>query len=158
MEAAAGYVRSLCCGALICAVVLQLTGTDGPGGALRKMVCGLFLAILAVAPLNRPDFGEILRQTEQFSREAQAAAAAGTAQAERAAAEGISRRCGTYIRSKAEEMGLELTVRVETDPRTLQPAAAVIRGKADAVRQQRLVNRIVRELGMERSRIEWKGS
>ena len=154
MEEVAAYLKTLCSGAILCAVVLQMTGKDSPGGAAGKLLCALAMTVLAISPLKRVDFGALDREFSDFSMEAEAAAMDGRLQAEEALAEGISQRCRSYILDQAGAFPLD--VRVELDGQTHLPVSVTLEGSPAPEQKRRLEEWIVRELGVERSRIRWK--
>ncbi len=156
MDAAAKYVLSLCCGALICGILLRITGSDGPGGTLRRLICGMFLVLLAISPLKKLDFRELDRDFAFFSEAAESAALDGKKQAGNALDEDISERCRTYILDKAGELSVSLEAEVEVDSDTHFPVSAVLTGTVTPGQKQILTECIARNLGIERSRQEWK--
>lgn len=154
MEAIASYVLKLSCGAVICALILSITGTNGPGGRLRVLLCGLFLAFLAISPLRELDLD--FRYTDPgISAQAEQIAQAGTAQAKEAMTEIIKDQCGAYILNKAAELDLSVTVELELDPDTGAPVWAVLTGSAAPYEKEVLSDYITQTLGIERSGIQW---
>lgn len=156
MEAVAKYILTLCCGALICGVLLSITGSDGPGASVRRMICGMFLVLLAISPLKQLDFRELDRDFAFFSEAAEAAAMDGKKQAGTALDEGISERCQTYILDKAGELSVSLEAEVEVDSSTHFPVSVLLTGTVTPGQKQILADYIAQNLGIERSRQEWK--
>lgn len=156
MEAVAKYVLTLCCGALICGILMSITGSDGPGGAIRRLICGMFLVLLAISPLKKLDFREIDRDFSFFSEAAESAALNGKNKASSALDKGISERCQTYILDKAGELSVSLEAEVDVDPDSHLPVSAVMTGTVTPHQKQILTDCIARNLGIERSRQEWK--
>lgn len=152
----AKYVLTLCCGAIICGILLHITGSDGPGGALRRLICGMFLVLLAISPLKKLDFQELDRDFAFFSEAAESAALNGKKQAGTALDEGISQRCRTYILDKAGELSVSLEAEVEVDSDTHLPVSVQLSGTATPGQKQILTDCIARDLGIERSRQQWK--
>ena len=156
MEAVGEYLRTVCCGALLCAVLLQLAGKDGTAPVPLRMLCGLFLALLAISPLKNVDFTTAEQEFSDFSLEARAVSTDGKAQAEQAIRDGISRQCEAYILDKAGALGMKLSARVEVSEETHLPVSAVLTGEASPEEKAGLEAWIARELGIERSRQQWK--
>lgn len=155
MEAIAEYVLRLVCGAVVCGLALTLTGADGPGGRIRSMLCGLFLAYLAVSPLARLDLG-VLRYTDPgIAAQAEELARSGEAAAKAAIASRISEQCGAYILNKADELGLSLQAEVALESETGIPVSVRITGSATPYEKETLISYITRTLGIERSGIQW---
>ena len=156
MEAVGDYLRAVCCGALLCAVLLQFSGKDGNAPVPMRMLCGLFLVLLVISPLKNVDFNVADREFSDFSLEARAVSAEGKAQAETALREGISRRCEAYILDKAAALQMKPGVRVEVSEETLLPESVILTGEAPPEGKARLMEWIARELGVERSSQQWK--
>lgn len=155
MEAIASYVLKLCCGAVICALILSITGSNGPGGRLRVMLCGLFLAFLAISPLRELDLDELRYTDPGISAQAERITQAGTAQAKEAMAAIIKDQCGAYILNKAAELELSLTVELTLDPDSGAPVSAILSGSAAPYEKEVLSDYITQTLGIERSGIQW---
>ncbi len=156
MDAVAKYILTLCCGALICGVILSITGSDGPGGAVRRMICGVFLVILAISPLKKLDFRELDKDITFFSKAAEAAALDGKKQAGKALDEGISDRCRAYILDKAGALSVSLEAEIQIDSESHLPVAVCLTGAVTPAEKQILADCIAQDLGIERSRQEWK--
>lgn len=155
MEAIASYVLKLVCGAVICGLILAITGSGGPGGRLRVMLCGLFLAFLAISPLRELDLDDLHYIDPGISAQAEQVAHAGTARAKEAMAAIIKDQCGAYILNKAAELQLSLTVEVELDPDTGEPVSTLLNGTAAPYEKEVLSDYITQTLGIERSGIQW---
>lgn len=155
MVAIAEYILRLVCGAVVCGLLLALTGSDGPGGRIRSMLCGLFLAYLATSPLARLDLGDLRYTDPGILARAEELARSGEAAAKSAIASRISEQCGAYILNKADEMGLSLQAEVALDPETGIPVSVRIVGNATPYEKEALISYITRTLGIERSGIQW---
>ena len=152
MEQAAAYVRTLCCGALICAILLQF----GSGRKeLQRMICGMSLAVLAISPLKKLEFRGLSRELDACSRAAESAAYDGREQAEKALTRDISDRCRAYILDKAAQMGLEVRADVEVDGQTHLPVGITLTGTASRRDGEQLQEVLERELGVKREAIRW---
>ena len=155
MQAAAAYVKTLCCSALICGVILHISGTSGPGGRMRQMICGIFLVLVAISPLRKMDFSALDREFASFSAAAEAAAMDGRQQAGKALDEDISHRCEAYILDKAGTLSVSLQVQVEVDPGTHVPCSVRLSGRVSQRQKEILTQWIARDLGLERSLQQW---
>lgn len=145
----------LVCGAILCALILAITGTDGPGGRMRRMLCGLFLAFLAISPLRELDLDSIRYTDPGISAQAQKASQAGTAQAQEAMAAIIKEQSEAYILTKAAELSVQISVEVELDGESRTPIAAEITGSVTPYEKEELCGFITQTLGIERSAIQW---
>ena len=156
MESVRNYVQTLCCGGLICAVVLALGGGSGSGYAMRRMICGMFLAMLALAPLKKVDFGEMGRDLNRYSQQAQIFSREGRQQAQRALDADISARCEAYILDRAEKASIPLEeALVSVDPETHLPCSVLLKGRASAAQRQRLEAELETALGIGKGGQEW---
>lgn len=155
MDAIASYVMTLVCGAVICSIILSIGGTQGAGGSVRRMVCGLFMAFLAISPLRDLDLGELPETLDAFSAEAEIAAQDGVAIAEESVLSVIKSQTEAYILDKAGELGLEVEVSVLVEEGTRLPVKVIITGSA-APYQKQVLNDCIREnLGIEGSAVQW---
>lgn len=155
MEAVASYVLRLVCGAVVCGAILSITGASGPGGRLRSMLCGLFMAFLALSPLADLSPDTFVYLDPEISAQAERLAGEGSAQAKEAMAVIIKEQCEAYILNKAAELQLSLTAEVELDPDSGAPVSASLRGSAAPYERGVLSDYITQTLGIERSGIHW---
>ena len=146
------YLLKVICAAILCALTESLSA-NGPGKATRKLICGAFLTLALLSPLD----GAALPQLEldALRRDAAAAVADGTAQAEKARMEIISDACVAYILNKAPE--LELAVSVELDDEGC-PVSVELTGAASPLERQTLMEAIVRDLGIRKEKVRWMES
>ena len=107
-----GYLLSVICVTFICTLVGAIGG-DGPGKELRRMLTGCALAITILAPVVKLDFPEF--RTDSLLRDASVAVREGEEQAVSAKLQRIRSAVEAYILTKAESMGLSLTVQVALD-------------------------------------------
>lgn len=155
MDGAASYVMTLACGAVLCAVLLSLGDCKGASGGVLRMLCGLFMAFLAISPLRELEFGELPEIAEGFSQEGEQIAREGAARADEAVAAVIKSQTEAYILDKADELGLEVEVSVLVEEDSRLPVAVIITGNAES-NQKQVLNDCIREnLGIEGSAVEW---
>ena len=155
MEAVTAYILRLVCGALVCALLMSLTGANGPGGKLRSLLCGLFLGYLALSPLVALDLDGLRYTDPGILAQAEELARSGEEAAREAMAGRISEACEAYILSKADELHLTLEAEVIPDPVTGIPVAVRISGSAPPGDREALIRYITQTLGVERSGIQW---
>lgn len=155
MELAAQYVLRLVCCGILCAMILALAGESGSTGRILRLLCGLVMVFLALSPLRELDFRNIRFMDPAISYRAEQAAEAGDIQAKQAMASIIKDQSASYILTKAAELSLDLAVTVELDPETMVPIRAKLTGQATPYEKQILCDYITRNLGIERSFIQW---
>lgn len=148
------YLMRLICAAILCSLVDALAGS-GTGGGMRRLTAGIFLTLVAFSVPTELELPEL--DPERFFREAQAAAAQGEDLAREAQAERILLGCEAYVLSKAEDMGLEVTVTIALDA-LLRPSHVKLCGAASPLQRQELTEALVRELGVMEEDVVWTQS
>ncbi len=155
MEAIAGYVFRLVCGALVCGMILGLMGPAGAAGRLVKRICGLFLAFLALSPLRNMELEDLQLLDPALGLQAQQFAQAGSDQAKEAMADIIKEECSAYIQNKAAELSLNLEIQVTLDHDSGVPTQVTLWGDATPYERETLCDYITQTLGLERGNIRW---
>lgn len=155
MAAISAYVLRLCCGAMICAMLQTVCGSNGAGARMRKTISALFLAFLALSPFKDFDIRDYAIAEFTFDEQGTLLAGEGAAQAQEVFSELISERYASYILSRAAELSLSPEVSVELDEASGAPLAVTIRCEATPYEKSRLSEEIHQNLGIERSRILW---
>jgi len=148
------YLMRLICAAILCALIDALGGS-GTGAGMRRLTAGIFLTLVAFSLPTQLSLPEL--QPELFFREAEQAVAQGEALAREARAECITESCEAYVWSKAEDMGLEVSVEVTLDE-TLLPRRVELCGAATSQEQLTLSEMIRRELGIGEEDVVWMES
>lgn len=151
MSAAARYLLTLVCGAMVCALTESIAG-NGPGSGVRKLICGLFMAFLVISPLKTLDLPDL--DLQSYSRDAEAAAEAGQEQAEQARLDIISGSAEAYIWNKAAGMGLDLEISVELDGDGI-PCAVTLAGSVTPYEKASLSDMIAGDLGIGKEAQTW---
>lgn len=155
MEALASYVLRLVCGAMVCGILLSVTGTSGTTGRLRRLLCGLFVAFLVISPLRELDLTSFELEDLPVMAQGEALSQAGTDQARKAMEEIIKQQCTAYILTKAESLRLAPVVEVELDPETHRPVAVKLECQVTPYEKAVLTDYITQNLGIERSCVLW---
>lgn len=123
---------------------------------MRKMLCGLFVTVVAIAPLRSFDPGGLTAPLKDYTAMAQSAAEMGMTQAHDAIMQSISQQARAYILDKAEAMGVELDVHVEVDTDTLYPVFATLTGRVSPREKEVIAGILEDDLLIERSAQQWK--
>lgn len=150
------YMMTLVCAGILSALVLSIGGDKGAGGSMRKMLCGLFVTVVAIAPLRSFDPGGLTAPLKDYTAMAQSAAEMGMTQAHDAIMQSISQQARAYILDKAEAMGVELDVHVEVDTDTLYPVFATLTGRVSPREKEVIAGILEEDLLIERSAQQWK--
>lgn len=151
MNEMASYLLTLICGAFICALIKAIA-PDSPGKGTRELLCGLFLALLALSPIRTL---EIPRwELMDFQSEAEAFAMDGAGQAIEERNSIISRQMEAYICNRAEELGLNITAQVMLDDAGF-PESVIVRGTWTEEQKERFCSVITSELGILEEAQSW---
>ena len=155
MEKIAEYVLRLVCASVLSSVLLSITGTSGSSGRIRQMLCGIFVAFVAISPLREINLRNISFPDTGIALQAERFVQAGTQQARSAMEEIIKEQCASYILSKAEELRLQPDITVELDPDTGVPVGITLSCTATPYEKSVLSDYLIQTLGIERSAIQW---
>lgn len=147
-----GYLMRLICAAILCALIDALCGT---GAGMRRLTAGIFLTLVAFSLPTEFALPEL--DPDRFFREAEQAVAQGEALARDARAECITEGCEAYVWSKAEDMGLEVSVEIVLDE-ALRPCAVTLSGAASPLQRQELCEALCAGLGMGEEDVVWTDS
>ncbi len=156
MNAIAGYLMTLVCAGIAVSLVLSIGGRSGTGGRLCKMLCGMFMVLVAISPLRRIDFSDFDNPLNDYSLLAQAASETGIIQAKDAMLSIISEQTAAYILDKADSMGVSVSAEVEVDPETFHPVFATITGSVTPYEKERISGFLSKDLRIERSAQQWR--
>lgn len=156
MNAIASYLLTLVCGGILVSFVLLIGGTAGTGGRILKMLCGMFMALIAISPLRKVDLSDLDNPMHDYTDMARAASDDGVRQANESLISIISQETAAYILDKAEAMGVSVEVRVEVDPETFQPVFATVRGAVTPYEKEVISGYLKKDLHIERSAQEWR--
>ena len=151
------YILSVGIAAVIVGIISGLSN-DGSTGSLTRMVCGLFLAIVAIKPIAGLNFGYLEVFANDFNETAEAAVLVGSELAEDARRELIKAETEAYILDIASSYNLQLQIEVTlTDGDTPIPDSVYLTGAAAPSARVWVQNQIARELGIPKERQVWIG-
>ena len=122
---------------------------------MRRLTAGIFLTLVAFSLPTELTLPEL--DPDRFFREAEQAAVQGEALAREARTECIMQGCEAYVLSKAEDMGLEVSVEIVLDA-DLRPCRVKLSGNASPLQQQELCGVLCTELGMGEEDVLWTRS
>lgn len=152
------YIISVTSAALVCGCVQSFFDGKGPVSSVLKLLCGIFLCVVAL----RPVMDIRLPELAVFSQEPRAEAGALAAEAQQLAAEAqrerISEECRTYIAQKAQTLGCDLSIRVYTGQEApYAPSRVEIEGNASPYARGVLTNWITENLAVKAEDQRWIG-
>lgn len=143
---------------MVTAILTSFTDNKSSIGVLIRMVCSLFLCIVAVRPVADLDLSYLTDFADAYTQSAQAASDAGTALAEDALCQIIKTETEAYILDKAGIYGLQLDVQVTlTDDAVPVPESVQLDGAASPYAKTCLQQLISDDLGIPKEQQVWTG-
>ena len=157
MDLLRDYILSLVCGAILCGILLTLTGEKGTAAGILKLACGAFLCLTVVKPIVsiRPDQWNLT--FPDLTADGKAASAMGEDWYQNSMEAIITENARTYILDKATDMGLALTVQIALREDSV-PDEVVLTGDATQNQKEELAQIIHSELGIPKEHQIWIGS
>ena len=155
MDGLKSYLIAVCSGAILCAILKQIVGNGKLGGGTIKLMSGLFVAICVISPWKdfslqdlqkynplMPQNGDVYIETGKEITQSQIDAI-------------IIEQTQTYILEKANQMGLQVEVRVELSASSI-PNRVIITGKPSQIEREALSAFIVKETGVQKEMQIWR--
>ena len=159
MESVREYLVSVTCAGILAGILCSLTDDKYSGGALLKLLCGVFLSLVILSPLSHIDFRNLDLWDWDFREEGEAAAAMGQEYAQQAKSMLIKKRTEAYILDKASLYNLDITVAVTVSHgETPVPESVEIRGRASPYARLRLQQMMESELSIPKENQRWMDS
>lgn len=156
MEWIRQYIVSITAAVIVCALVKTLVGQKTAQAAVIKIVAGIFITLVVVAPWTKVDFSGFSDYFQDFSVDAEAAAASGVSYSQAQTAAIIKSQTESYILDKAASLGIcveaEVTVSQDFPP---VPCAVTIQTNAAPYTKERLRRYIAEELGIPEAQQIW---
>ena len=158
MDAISEYIISVTSAALVCGCVKSIFDNKSAISSVIKMLCGIFLSMVALHPLIQIDLSNIADisflqtvNTETIIVDAEQMAA----DQQRTF---ISQKCQTYIAQKARELGCNLDIQVSTDEEApYAPNGVKISGSISPYARGQLTNWINDNLAISAEDQTWIG-
>ena len=155
MDGLKQYVISLIGAALICSVIKCFLGRNGTLSAIINVVCGIFLAITAFAPVIDIQIPDLASYIEPISNTASRISQDATASTKEEMAVIIKDEIRTYILKKATTHNMDVDVEVNLDDEKLIPSDIVIKGRVSPYNKTVLNNYIQETLGIPEENLQW---
>lgn len=151
------YVLSIVAASIISGIVMGFMH-GGTVKQLLKLVCGLFLAFMVIAPVRQLEPGDFFSKEEIEASIGKDIAHMGEEMAEQAMADIIKAETEAYILDKAMELDVSLEVQVTVSDEGLPvPVEARLHGKISPYVRQQLEGILSRELGIPKEQQIWTG-
>ena len=106
------YLISMTIAAILCAILLRLTGKKGTAAGIVRLLTGIFMTATVLSPVVTLDLSRFSLYPADLMNAAENAAGEGTAMAENALDAIIISETEAYIQDKAASMGATLEVEV----------------------------------------------
>ena len=157
MRSLRAYILSIVAASLICGCVQMLLGKKGTSAKLVRMLCGVYMAIVFIAPLHRIDFSIYTDYFTGFMDEAKNAVSDGQNVAQQKREEIIIQQTQSYILDKASSFGAEVEVEVTLSGDISQtPNAVTIKGAVSPYVKKMLTDYIEEQIGIPKEAQMWK--
>ena len=140
-------------------LLLSVVQTLVPEGSLRKIAGftgGLLLLAVLLRPVTEIDLSGLDSEMEDWARTIGERQEELSAEQEEALASGIAERTASYISDKAEKLGLEVKIRVETETGG-DGVPVPVRAEIDGPWSGELSSYMAETLGISRERQVWHG-
>lgn len=159
MEGVREYLLSVTCAAVLCGILCTIVDEKQTGGALVKLLCGVFLSLSLILPLSRISLTEADPGKWNYVLEGEAAAEEGLEYARQAKMQIIKSRTEAYILDKAREYDLDLRVEAEVSGDEVPvPMAVMLWGRASPYAKLQLQHFMETEMGIPREKQRWMES
>lgn len=156
MEVVREYLLGVTCAAILSGILCALADEKHTGGALVKLLCGIFLCLTLVRPLSGLRLEELTIENRQFSREGEAAAQTGMEYARQAEMQLIKSRTEAYILDKAAQYDLRLEVEVTVSHGEIPvPESVILRGQVSPYAKSRLMDLLETDIGIPKEKQQW---
>ena len=150
------YIISIIATAIICSIVMEISGDKTAVGKTVKLICGIIMTVAVIAPITRITFRGVDRYLDGLSLDAERYVADGESIAKENISAIIKGRVESYILEKAHQMDLDITVEVVLDDVNNQiPGTVAIIGNVSPYAKETLSSYIENTLGIRRENQKW---
>lgn len=158
MEALGQYILSVTAAAVVCALIKGLS-SSGSYSAVVNLLCGIFLSVTILSPLDRLNMDEwFLAFQQNFLQTGEDISAEGTEQRTETLSAIIKEQTEAYILDKAAQWHSELQVTVYLSEDALPvPVMAELRGSVSPYAKLRLSKMLEDDLGISKENQQWIG-
>jgi hypothetical protein len=156
MEGVREYLLSVTTGAMLCGILYSLIGEKGSISGLFRLIGGLFLCFLVIAPFARVELKDFTRIPQDILFDARNAARQGEKERQESLRQIITDETRSYIMDKARSYGAEIQVKItlsQEDPPV--PNWCTITGKISPFVKQQLQKVLTNELMIPEENQRW---
>lgn len=156
MEHLKQYILTVVAAAVVCGLVLGLTGKRGTMGAVTKLLCGLFLSVTVISPFLGSELLDFSSYEDFWRTEADYHASYGVQTAAQSTREIIKDDCEAYILDKAISLGADIQVQITLSPDDPPvPQEITVTGSASPYARQALKRIIKEDMGISEENQQW---
>lgn len=157
MQSVRSYILSIVASSIICACVQTLIGRKGASAKLIRMLCGIYMTIVFISPLQHFDFSIYTDYFAGIMHEVNDTVSEGQNLAQQKRKEIIIQQTQSYILDKASSFGVDVEVDVNvSDDATQAPNAVTIKGAVSPYVKKMLTNYIEDQIGIPKEAQTWK--
>lgn len=150
------HILGITAAAIIGALLIKLSGEQGSNGGIIKLLCGVFLLLTIIQPLDQINWNTITTSQLDFGAEAKQLALQGEMLSRNSMRQIIKEQCEAYILDKAKDMGIELAVNVQLSNEDVPvPEAVFLNGRISPREKDRLSSIIEQGLGLSKEDQKW---
>jgi len=153
MDAGRDYIISIIVCTLCCGIISGMTSGSGQG-KLIHFICDVIVAVTVLRPISAIEFPSLSVYLADYRYSAQEYVHMGESFAKAEQERYIKKACEAYICSIAEELGAEISVRVQLDV-NLMPAAAEITGRCNGEVRNEMEYILETDLGVTKENQLW---
>lgn len=156
MDDIKGYLLTVICAGIICAISCKLMESKGVNGALIKLLAGIIMTVALVMPVTQLDLSGINGLWDAYSSDAAESVSVGMEQTKRKLRESIKKRSEEYILKEAARLGLNITVSVQLNDHELPvPIAVELSGDASPYAKSALIQSVCTAFDIEKENVRW---
>lgn len=156
MDEIRNYLFSIICASLICSIAVAVVGKDTSFGKVVKLLTGLILSVVVLAPMVTIRVDDIALYFESLQLNADDAVQEGIAFADTQNQVLIKEKTKTYIMEKAASLGADLEIDIElSDEYPQKPTKVFLSGMVSPYVKSILVNDIRQNLGIPEEEQFW---
>ncbi len=150
------YLISVCCAAILCAIVTGILGKKGAVGGAVKLITGIVMILTLFSPLVDIQLDKLDSVLDGISLDGEALAAEGENSSRTAMAAIIKQQTEAYILDKAGDLGADVSVEVTLSEDSVPvPEAVHISGNLSPYAKKQLTDMLTQELGIAGEGQSW---
>ena len=150
------YILGIVAAAIVCGIIRSMVNEKTSTGQIAKMLSGILMTLVVIAPLADISFSDIADYFEDISVDADGYSIDGKTDARIEVNKIIKANAEAYILDKAASMGLEIAVEVElSDDNDSIPCGVTISGAVSPYAKQVMGAYIADSLGISKENQRW---